>query len=64
MTEPLPIRTSPRWGPPRGNGLGVRVDEEKVARYRRLFEKYGQYLPYQENELASEERFDVDEASA
>jgi L-alanine-DL-glutamate epimerase-like enolase superfamily enzyme len=56
LTEPLPIRTEPRWGAPTGSGLGIRVDEAKVSRYRALFEKYGQYLPYQPHELAGEER--------
>jgi L-alanine-DL-glutamate epimerase-like enolase superfamily enzyme len=55
VVDQLPIRTSPRWGPPAGPGLGIRVDEEKVAKYRRLFDKYGQYLPYQAHELAREE---------
>jgi L-alanine-DL-glutamate epimerase-like enolase superfamily enzyme len=56
LTERLPIRTAARWGAPTGPGLGIRVDEDKVRRYRDLFEKYGQYLPYRPEELASEER--------
>jgi glucarate dehydratase len=56
VVDPLPIRTSPRWGPPAGPGLGLTIDDEKVARYRRLFDKYGQYLPYQAHDLAHEER--------
>ena len=55
LAERLPIRTEPRWGAPGGVGLGIRVDEAKVRRFRGLFEKYGQYLPYQPNELAREE---------
>src|SRR5262249_46092712 len=56
VVEPLPTRTSPRWGAPAGPGLGIKVDEEKVAKYRRLFDKYSQYLPYQSHDLAHEER--------
>src|SRR5262245_15344934 len=56
LAEPLPIRSAPRWGAPSGTGLGVRVDEAKVRRFRELFEKYGQYRPYRTEQLAGEER--------
>jgi hypothetical protein len=59
LAEPLPIRTAPRWGAPTGTGLGISVDEGKVRRFRDLFEKYGQYLPYRPEELASEEGRDT-----
>ena len=48
LTDPLPIREGPRWGRPGEPGLGVAVDEQKLERYRRLFEERGQFLPYQE----------------
>jgi glucarate dehydratase len=56
VVDPLPTRTSPRWGPPTGPGLGIRIDEKKVTTFRRLFDRYGQYLPYQDHDLAHEER--------
>ena len=46
LTEPLPIRDGPRWGRPAGPGLGVEVDEGKLAYYQRLFDERGQFLPY------------------
>ena len=55
LVERLPIRSEPRWGAPRGAGLCIRVDEAKVRRFRDLFEKYGQYLPYRPEQLAAEE---------
>ena len=55
LTDPLPIRTEPRWGRPTGTGLCLCVDEAKVRRYAALFEEYGQYLPYRAEELALEE---------
>ena len=47
LTHPLPIAFGPDWGVPEGVGLCVEVDEEKVRRYHRLYEKQGQFLPYQ-----------------
>jgi hypothetical protein len=41
---------------PAGPGLGLTIDEAKVATHRRLFGKCGQYLPYQDHDLAHEER--------
>lgn len=48
LTDPLPIREGPRWGRPEEPGLGVAVDDQKLERYRRLFEEHGQFLPYRE----------------
>lgn len=55
LEEPLPIATGPEWGVPVGAGLGVRVDEAKVAKYHRLFRERGQYLPYQPGMFRREE---------
>ncbi len=56
LREPLPIARGPRWGIVDGPGLGVEVDEaaveEAAARYRRD----GQYVPWQPEQLAREER--------
>lgn len=46
LRTPLPIASGPRWGVPEGPGLGIDVDEEKVARYHRLYLERGQFLPY------------------
>jgi len=56
LTDPVPISSGPRWGPIASPGLGVEVDsgavEAAAARYRRE----GQYLPWQDHQLAKEER--------
>ena len=46
LTEPLPIASAPDWGIPRGTGLCIKVDEEKVERYHQLYCERGQFLPY------------------
>ena len=51
LTEPLPIAGGPTWGTPSGAGLGVEVDESKLARYSQAFEHRGQYLPYDNSVL-------------
>jgi L-alanine-DL-glutamate epimerase-like enolase superfamily enzyme len=48
LKEPLPIASAPDWGMPRGLGLGIEVDEEKVGRYHQLYCERGQFLPYDE----------------
>ncbi len=55
LTVPLPIATGPSWGVPRGVGLCVEVDEEKVKKYHRLYEQRGQFLPYQPSMFARED---------
>lgn len=56
LAEPVPIAAAARWGVPKGPGLGIRVDEEKVQRYHRLYEEIGQFMPYKPEMLAREER--------
>jgi L-alanine-DL-glutamate epimerase-like enolase superfamily enzyme len=56
LAEPLPIVHSAHWGAPPGNGLGVRVDEEKVKSYHRLYEKIGPFLPYKPDMIALESK--------
>ena len=46
LKEPIPIATSPNWGIPRGPGLGVEIDEDKLAKYHELYKKRGQFVPY------------------
>ena len=46
LAEPLPIATGPRWGRIEAPGLGVEVDERKLARYHRDFLDQGQFSPY------------------
>jgi len=46
LTEPLPIRDGPRWGRPDKPGLGIEIDEQKIARYHNLYKERGQFLPY------------------
>jgi L-alanine-DL-glutamate epimerase-like enolase superfamily enzyme len=47
LTGAVPTASGPTWGIPKGTGLCVDVDEEKVEKYNRLYEKQGQFLPYQ-----------------
>jgi len=56
LTEPLPIATGPSWGPIDAPGLGVEVDEDAVAEAAARYELDGQYRPWQEEQLAKEER--------
>lgn len=46
LKTPLPIASGPNWGVPEGSGLGIEVDEEKVAFYHRQYQEKGQFLPY------------------
>jgi L-alanine-DL-glutamate epimerase-like enolase superfamily enzyme len=46
LKSPLPIASAPDWGIPRGIGLCIEVDEEKVGRYHQLYRERGQFLPY------------------
>ena len=46
LTEPLPIATGPKWGRIEAPGLGVEVDERKLARYHRDFLEQGEFPPY------------------
>jgi L-Ala-D/L-Glu epimerase len=46
LKQPIPISRGADWGIPQGNGLGIEVDEDKVARYHELYRERGQFLPY------------------
>jgi L-alanine-DL-glutamate epimerase-like enolase superfamily enzyme len=46
LTEPLPIATGPSWGRIDAPGLGVEVDEQKLAYYHRAFLDHGEFPPY------------------
>lgn len=55
LTTTIPISTGPVWGIPEGPGLGVEVDEEKVARYHEAYVTHGQYLPYLLDRMGQED---------
>jgi L-alanine-DL-glutamate epimerase-like enolase superfamily enzyme len=55
LTTTIPITTGPTWGIPEGPGLGVEVDEEKVAKYHANYLEHGQYLPYQLDRIGQED---------
>lgn len=46
LTERLPIADGPCWGLPEGPGLGVEVDEARVAEAAARYRAEGPYLPY------------------
>ena len=46
LKDPLPIATRANWGVPRGPGIGVEIDEEKLGRYHALYRERGQFVPY------------------
>jgi L-alanine-DL-glutamate epimerase-like enolase superfamily enzyme len=56
VRERLPIATGPRWGVIDAPGLGVEVDEEAVAEASARYRSEGQYRPWQEYQVAREER--------
>jgi L-Ala-D/L-Glu epimerase len=56
LTEPLPIATGPRWGTIDAPGLGVEVDEDAVADAAARYRADGQYRPWQDDQIAKEER--------
>jgi glucarate dehydratase len=53
LTKPLPIATGPRWGAIEQPGLGVEIDETKVAHYHECYLRDGQFLPYRRADFAS-----------
>ena len=46
LTEPVPIADGPIWGRIEKPGLGVDVDEDKLALYHEAYLRHGQFLPY------------------
>ena len=56
LREPIPIASGPRWGAIEGAGLGVDVDDDAVAEAAARYRSEGQYRPWQDDQLAKEER--------
>jgi L-alanine-DL-glutamate epimerase-like enolase superfamily enzyme len=56
LTEPIPISSGPRWGTIERAGLGVDVDDDAVAEAATRYRVEGQYKPWQDYQLAKEER--------
>ncbi|MSP82435.1 MAG: hypothetical protein EXQ94_05765 [Alphaproteobacteria bacterium] len=46
LTETVPITTKPRWGRIEKPGLGVTVDEDKVAKYNAAWRQHGDFQTY------------------
>jgi glucarate dehydratase len=46
LSTPLPIARVPKWGRIEAPGLGVEVDEAKLARYHQDFLDHGEFPPY------------------
>lgn len=55
LTTSIPITDGPAWGVPDGPGLGIEVDEGKVARYNANYQEHGQYLPYTLDKMGQED---------
>jgi len=53
LKAPLPIVSAPDRGVPQDAGLGVGVDEEKLARYHDLYKGLGQFLPYDASRIGT-----------
>ena len=51
LTDSLPIAEGPTWGRIEKPGLGVEVDEEKLAKYHEEYVREGQFLPYQPSQI-------------
>jgi len=56
LRTPVPIATGPVWDVPDGAGLGIEIDEAAVAEAASRYRSEGQFLPYQPEMLAREER--------
>ncbi len=56
LADPLPIASGPRWGSIDGPGLGVTVDDEAVAEAASRYRSEGQYRPWQDYQIAAEQR--------
>ena len=46
LSAPLPIARGPKWGRIEAPGLGVEVDEMKLARYHQDYLDHGEFPPY------------------
>ena len=46
LTERIPIADGPKWGRIEAPGLGVDVDEAKLATYHEAYRRAGEYVPY------------------
>jgi L-alanine-DL-glutamate epimerase-like enolase superfamily enzyme len=46
LAEPIPIASGPKWGPIEKPGLGVEVDEDKVAKYHEATLRDGPFTPF------------------
>jgi L-alanine-DL-glutamate epimerase-like enolase superfamily enzyme len=54
LTDTIPITHGPVWGVPRGTGIGVEIDLEKLGKYNELYRKQGQFQPYDPELLGTE----------
>jgi len=54
LKDPVPIAAGPDWGVPGGCGLGIEVDEEKLAKYHEFYRERGQFPPYDPALIATE----------
>ena len=46
LTERIPIADGPSWGRIEGPGLGVDIDEDRLARFHESYKKHGEFPTY------------------
>jgi len=46
LSEPIPIATGPRWGRIEKPGLGIEVDEDRLAEAHEAYLREGQFVPF------------------
>jgi L-alanine-DL-glutamate epimerase-like enolase superfamily enzyme len=53
LSDDIPIRSGPHWPADARPGLGIEIDEERVADAAARYQRDGQFLPYQLGDLRS-----------
>ena len=54
VVDTIPITNGPDWGVPDKPGIGVEIDQAKLAKYHELYREHGQFVPYDPKLLGTE----------